>query len=103
MALQQNNNRTTTTEQQQQNNNRTTTEQQQNNEKVTENSDNLVPSLLRKGDQSFSLSLRVRESADARANVLSCCVDTVSILISMEDMPDTISHVECGDFPWDAF
>ena len=39
-----------------------------NNEKVTENSDNLVPSLLRKGDQSFSLLLRGRESADARAN-----------------------------------
>ena len=41
-------------------------QQQQQNEKVNENSGNLVPSLLRKGDQSFSLTLRVRESADAR-------------------------------------
>ena len=39
-----------------------------NKRKVNENSGNLVPSLLRKGDQSFSLTLRVRESADARAN-----------------------------------
>ena len=37
---------------QQQQNNRT----EQNNEKVNENSGNLVPSLLRKGDQSFSLN-----------------------------------------------
>ena len=44
-------------------------QQQNNNENVNENSGNLVPSLLRKGDQSFSLTLRVRESAGARANL----------------------------------
>ena len=50
MALQQNNN----------NNNN-------NNEKVTENSGNFVPPLLRKGDQSLTLH-RLRVSTDARAN-----------------------------------
>ena len=33
-----------------------------NNEKVTENSGNFVPPLLRKGDRSFPCALRVREA-----------------------------------------
>ena len=40
-----------------------------NNEKVTENSGNFVPPLLRKGDQSLTLHLRLRVSNDARANI----------------------------------
>ena len=46
----------------------TTTTEQQQNEKVTENSGNLVTSLPRKGDQSLTLHLRLRVSADACAN-----------------------------------